>query len=168
MNPKLHFHDVHVDIDENNNRCYSSDNIVCDLCNEISRDELTIPNITSPCCYSPVCPKCVTVNDKDASFNYLLIKNVIYIQYDPKEKDPISKEEMEGNDDIQYRWAFYKPYDETTLDNYKIVNKKYNRFGVQNFETDGDDEDDYYQDISCLCECKVCGFKCAARIYMDS
>lgn len=159
-NTKLKLIDVD---DDGENNIYSTDNIPCDLCKENYGDEICTSSITSPCCFSPMCPMCCS-RKENIEFNYLFIKNIIYIQYSEPEPILIRGDiPIQENGSIQYQYQYYEPYDDKILNKYKDVEPQYNNYGSQNFKEEYENKD-----ICSLYECRECGYKCSVRIYMSS
>ena len=119
-------------------------------------------SVTSPCCMSILCPMCLERKNNDMVANYLFIRSMIYLQ-DNENYDFEPFEDTSMNECHQYNWVLYKPINSSSLDEYQVVNKKYDKYIIDN----ENDENDY--SFTCaLCECKNCGFKCTALNYANS
>jgi len=169
------------------------DGVDCSLCNSKNcrdddslyfntNDKLSSENsVTAPCCYSLICPNCIEVGsgDEETRAVHLFIKKVVYVGADYSNEDT-EEDDVEVydalklkafttfSDDIQYKWAIYKPFDESLLSQYEPnkVDHNYDSYGIKSMKKTSDG--DIWRDLCVQCECKKCKFECSACIYMDS
>jgi hypothetical protein len=147
----------------------------CTLCKSrndtrCTYDEYDPENIFNVCSeLSVVCPKCAVLDHESKTFKayHMFIEKVIYIQDDEMDMEPDV-----GDNDIQNKWYRIEKIDDSTLDKFRLVDKEYQSYGLDNLahsELEHRDYlDPYYQDLWVSCVCKNCGFECSGRNYQDS
>jgi hypothetical protein len=129
--------------------------------------------VTTHCCYSLLCPKCYIADEEKQLIiaKHLFIQSLVFVQDD----EDLDLEEIDdGNynycNNVQYNWLLYKPINKEILNQCQLVQKDYNRYGIDGVYNNQivSDSDLDYTFIHALCICKSCNFECTAVIYMNS